>query len=401
MFSDDFNIAIIKPIAKDPKKPVDTVENIRPIAISEALAHLFEKVLLNEINKQHKEADEQFGFKCESSCAHAIAVVKQLIKICNLRNKPCFICALDASKAFDKVERTRLCNKLFDEKIESAIIFSIIAYYDSLQLLVQNGNEKSEKFFTGYGVRQGGIMSPKLYKIYSNQLIKIIENGNNGISFKNFKIGIIMYADDLTLVADSSNEMQKQLDIVGKQGPEDDIMSNAKKSVILTFNLQKENYDLKLNGVDTPISNETRYLGYQLCNFKDNMAHIKNRQSKAINKKAKLKALGLISSNMSPQSRAYLYKSYIRPIIMYGIDNCDLSAQELNKIKTVEGNAIKSMVGLNKEVHTTPILNALNIEATSIRIIKDKVSLFVRLCQNALSRMISWLSMMSTQASRL
>lgn len=387
---DNFNVAIIKPIVKDPKMPSDTIENLRPVAISEVFANLFEKVLLHETKKQHCEADEQFGFKSESSCSHAISVLKILIKLCKLRNKTCYVCALDASKAFDKVERYRLWNKLFEIKLNPAIIFVIIAYYNALELLVQNGNETSERFGTVNGVRQGGIYSPKLYNIYSNIMITKVKESKMGVKCGKSNFGIIMYADDLTLIADSPSELQKLIDLVDRLGIIDDVRFNAKKSTVLIFNAAGQHAEpvFNMNGVPIPANKDTRYLGHQLNTGSDNGPHLKNRDSKVMRKISKLKAIGLISSRMSIKSRTYLFKTYIRPIALDGLDTCNLDEDEVKRIKTIEGNAIKAMVGLNKEMKTSPLMNALDVEPTNIRLVRNKISLFLRLCNNSFTRNI-------------
>lgn len=314
--------------------------------------------------------------------------------MCSLRGKNCFICALDASKAFDKVERHRLWNKLFDERIEPAVIFAIIAYYDALELIVQNGEEKSARFKTSNGVRQGGILSPKLYNIYSGEMIRKVKSSALGVEIGESPIGIIMYADDLTLIADSAPVLQALLDVAGKQGRADDVKFNAKKSVVMVFNGEKassEELKFKLNDTDIPISNETRYLGYQLSNnATENEKHINKRQGKVIAKIGQLKALGLISSKLGYKARALIFKAYLRPIINYGIDNCDLSLKDVKLLKKIEANSLKALLGINKEVHSTPIYSALEIEETSVRILKDKIGLFKRLCENCLSRNLLW-----------
>ena len=71
-------------------------------------------------------------------------------------------------------------------------------------------------------------------------------------------IGILMYADDLTLIADTASKMQSQLDIIGTQDANDDIKFNAKKSVMLVFNF-KESVEFKLNG-DTASYTNTKLL---------------------------------------------------------------------------------------------------------------------------------------------
>ena len=51
----------------------------------------------------------------------------------------------------------------------------------------------------------------------------------------------------------------------------------------------------------------------------------------------------------------------------------------------IEGMALKEMLCLNKQLHNTPIFNALNIEGTSVKLLKDKLNLFVRIIENEMS----------------
>ena len=296
---------------------------------------------------------------------------------------------LDASKAFDKVERTRLWNKLFDHGVNHAIVFAIIAYYNASEMLVINGNDVSNRFKTSNGVRQGGILSPKLYNIYSEKLISIVKDLGVGILILSLIIGIIMYADDLTLIADNEVDLQKQIDVIGEQGELDDIKFNAKKSTIMIFNnYDKRNYDFKMYGSSIQNVKEARYLGYQLSTETDNLAHVLQRKKKAISQITKLNTLGLISKNLSPQSRAYLFKTYIRPVIMYGVDCCDLNENEMSIISKADGNALKNCIGINKQVRTKPIFDVLKVEESNFRILKDKINLFERLVENDLTRRV-------------
>ncbi len=59
----DFNISIIKPLVKDPKKPSDNKSNLRPVAVSNVSDVIFEKVVAKKVRKQCKTSDKQFGFK--------------------------------------------------------------------------------------------------------------------------------------------------------------------------------------------------------------------------------------------------------------------------------------------------------------------------------------------------
>jgi len=134
------------------------------------------------------------------------------------------------------------------------------------------------------------------------------------------------------------------------------------------------------------IETESRYLGFQLSSKNGNFSHVSNRKKKSIVQIAKLKNLGLLSNNLSPDARAYLFKTYLRPVILYGVDCCDLTENEVETLCTAEGNALKNTIGLNKQVRTTPLFISLNIETTRWRILKDKIMLFDRLATNVLVR---------------
>ncbi len=109
-----FNISIIKPIIKDVNKPNDDINSIRLVAISDAFANLYERLLLHRIKSKHRDHEKKFGFKANSSCNHAAYVLKVAVNLAKCRGQRLYACALDAIKAFDKVSRDKLWLKMND-----------------------------------------------------------------------------------------------------------------------------------------------------------------------------------------------------------------------------------------------------------------------------------------------
>lgn len=66
----------------------------------------------------------------------------------------------------------------------------------------------------------------------------------------------------------------------------------------------------------------------------------------------------------------------------YGLENFELNQNETDKICTTEGNLVKSMVNINKQVHTTSLFAALGIEQTRDRLKQEKLQFFIRLYEN-------------------
>ena len=72
----DFNIGLIVPIIKDATGDIKSVDNVMPMTLSDTLAIIFEIYILRNMDKNMSA--EQFGFRRNSSTAHAIYSLKQL-----------------------------------------------------------------------------------------------------------------------------------------------------------------------------------------------------------------------------------------------------------------------------------------------------------------------------------
>ena len=137
------------------------------MAISDTIPNLVESVLQLQIKKQHVDKDKQFGFKPNSSCSHAVFVINQAIKWSKLKKRKLYICAIDASKAFDKINRIILWAILIDLKINKYVIKGLMNYYHGSMMLISNNDQYSSLFKTHCGCRQGGTISPMLFSLYA------------------------------------------------------------------------------------------------------------------------------------------------------------------------------------------------------------------------------------------
>lgn len=163
--------------------------------------------------------------------------LKQAIKLSKQHKNCLYVCKIDVSKAFDKVNRTNLCAKMISKGIDPSIILTTIYYYDQSLMLIKNGNEFSNLFKTTLGIRQGREMSPKLFSIYIDELIKVIEVVEPGLKVKdNNKIDILVYADDILLIISTKSGLQKQLKSTKEYGNKYEIKYNPYKTNLMIFN---------------------------------------------------------------------------------------------------------------------------------------------------------------------
>ena len=63
------------------------------------------------------------------------------------------------------------------------------------------------------GVRQGGVLSPVLFAVYVDDILRRLSASGLGCFLGDFQLGYIMYADDLVLISSSLLLLQKMIKI--------------------------------------------------------------------------------------------------------------------------------------------------------------------------------------------
>ena len=394
-----FNLSILKPLVKDKSKSTKEASNLRPLAISDAISNMLERLLLHFIDLVYINHHKQFGFKKQSSCSHALFVLKAAICYAKAKNKRLYAVAIDASKAFDKVNRLYLWVKLIELNIHPAIIRAIIVYYENSEIMINLNNEYSEQFKSTVGVRQGGVLSPRLFAIYIHELLKTISKMCIGLRVGNIGIDVIGYADDILIVSNVLSNVQKMLNEVDSYCNDNEIKVNGDKTVLLIFNkriyrakkeldLDKNQNKLNLQGIELIESYDLKYLGVQMRADQSNITHIETRCDKALKAAAMIRTKGLCEKQIHSFLKGQMFKSFIMPILTYGMDLITLNKQEFNKLRITESNIIKRFINVRSSARTKPIMNALKIESLERRITKMKLSLMARLTENHYTKTI-------------
>ena len=141
-------------------------------------------------------------------------------------------------------------------------------WYSNLVCRVRWGDTMSDWFVIEAGVRQGGVLSPIFYCIYVDDLVDVLVMLGVGCYLLNTFLSILLYADDMALLAPSLKGLQTLLNATEEYCKEWDILLNAKKSKNMLFGKEYQLPNLILDGKDIEWVKSWTYLGVTLLSHK-------------------------------------------------------------------------------------------------------------------------------------
>ena len=143
-------------------------------------------------------------------------------------------CFIDNAKAFDCVDHNKLWKVLKEMGIPDHLTCLLRNLYALQEATVRTGHGTTDWFQIGKGVRQGCILSPCLFKLYAEYIMRDagLEEAQAGIKIARRTINNLRYADDTTLMAESEEEL-KSLLIKVKESEKVGLKINIQKMKIM------------------------------------------------------------------------------------------------------------------------------------------------------------------------
>ena len=327
------------------------LKNYRPIALMDTIGKIFCMILNNRlkecVDRRGILSEEQNGFRMNRRGEDNLFIVREIIEWCNRESKKGYVAFLDIEKAYDRVNRGILCKVLRKVGFSERIVSIIESMYVNTKAKYTLNEVESDWVKSVRDVRQGCILSPLLFGLYTEELTIRVKEAGLGMNVGNDKLAILLYADDVVLFSETSEELQEMLNVVSEYGKDFQVRFSEDKSKVMIMNEEETDKDKvwELGGNVIRSTREYMYLGVKVsiegCDKAKHEKLFKANQW-----------LGRLSSIAKYRGSKYdvcreLWKGMAVPSIMYGASGLTWNDCEIQKLEAVQNKIGRVALGAN------------------------------------------------------
>lgn len=317
--------SIINPIPKSGNKDKRDPMSYRGITLASTMYKIYSSILNERIVKWTDDNDliveEQNGFRKKRSTVDHISSLTNVIETRKKSKKSTFCAFIDFRKAFDSIDRNLLWHKLSDIGMSTKMLSALKSLYSDISCCVRVNGFLTDWFNVNTGLRQGCSLSTVLFNIFINDLAVLVKGLHKGIKIGDEDICILLYADDIVLIAENENDLQAMLTLLNDWCTANGMSVNISKSNIVHFrpeSVQRSEYVFYCGQSVIEYANSYLYLGITLSEYLDY-----GITAKVVAQSAG-RALGLLIAKFKScgglpyDVYTKLYNAYVVPVISYG-----------------------------------------------------------------------------------
>ena len=297
------------------------------------------------------------GFLKGSMAADNVSLIQRQI----IKGEILIVCFVDFSRAFDLINRHILFYKLIKTGLHGRIVDT------------KCNRSLSPLLATSTGVNQGGNASSCLFRRYLADIGDYLST-SVGVCFEEEILLHLLWADDLLLVSDTTDGLQKQLNGLANFCSQNLMILNEMKTKILVFGKNQYDSNVKdiyFNGKVIHRSQHYKYLGNLLSETQTNQGdifrytygHLCNKARNALfSIEKKLNHLGVLP----PKLAIHLFKSNIEPVLTYGCEVWGFHKKGTEAIDTFSLRILKTLLKIKPSTSTIMVYGELGFIPPSV-----------------------------------
>ena len=247
--------------------------------------------------------------------------------------KNIYFCFIDYAKTFNCVDHNKLWKILKEMGIPDGLTCLLRNVYAGQEATVRTEHGTTDWFQIGKGVHQGCILSPCLFNLYAEYIMRKtgLDEAQAGIKFAGRNINNLRYADDTTLMAESE-ELKSFLMKVKEDSEKVGLKFNIQKTKIIAFSPITL---WEIDGETVETVTDFIFLGSKITADGDCTHEIKSRLPLGRKIMTNLDRV-LKSRDITLPTKVHLVKAMVFPVVMYGCESWTVKKAECQRIDAFE-----------------------------------------------------------------
>ena len=248
--------------------------------------------------------------------------------------KNIYFCVIDYAKAFDCVDDNKLWKILQEMGLPDHLPCLLRNLYVGQEATVGTGNGTKDWLQIGKGIRQGCILSPCLFNLYAEYIMRNtgLDEAQAGIKIARRNINKLRHADETTLMAESEEELKSLLMKVKKESETVGLKLNIQKSKIMASGPITS---WQIDGETVETVTDFIFLDSRITADGDCSHEIKRHLLLGRKVMTNLDSI-LKSRDITLATKVHLVKAMVFPVVMYGCESWTIKKAELQGINAFE-----------------------------------------------------------------
>lgn len=349
----DWKIGIIVPLHKKGDK--SDCSNYRGITLLSIVSKIYERILQRKLTKITEPTLEQSqsGFRKGRSIQDHIFTIKQLTEKFMEKNEEFYMAFIDLEKAFDSVPINIVEDSMMRRNVPPMLIRAIMSLLKDGTCCVRTDNMQSAIFPTNEGLRQGGVLSPDLFNLAIDDVIKEVNTkiSKLHVGYRNLVavwISECAFADDVGIFARNKEQLQQNLIVWNEALKARNLKINENKTKIMKIGKTQENISIKLNNKEIEQVDSFKYLGTIIDSKGSQEKEINARIESASRVFHSLKNVLIGKKEVSRKAKMSIYKTVFLPTLTFGSESWTLSNKLKSRIQSMEMKYLRKVLGVTR-----------------------------------------------------
>ena len=283
-------------------------------------------------------------------------------------------CFVDLEKAYDRIPRDKLWAVLLQYGIDGQLLTAIKSLYMHSEICVRVNSATTKPFRVSVGLRQGCFVSPILFLIYMDRIVKKSESCG-GVKIGECTVQRLVFADDLVLLDSTQNGLQQALDRFSDACSVAGMKTSSTKTETMCLSRQPKQCSLQIDGVPLKQSEKFKYLGVSFTSDGRQNSELDIRIGKASAVMRQLHRSVLLKRELCTKAKLSIFRSVYVTILTYGHECWIMNEKVRSRVQAAEMGFLRGISGLTllDKVKSADIRESLNIESLLLRLERSQL----------------------------